>query len=82
MFIVNLYGLAVEFCFITMSCWGSWANSAKCTTEKWQFSLYYWNYSLGLVLTVILLGITMGSIGTQGRSFITKLGQVDFASAC
>ena len=72
--------LAVVFCFITMVCWGSWANSAKCTTQKWQFPLYYWDYSVGLILTSVLFGLTMGSFGTQGRSFITDLAQADISS--
>ena len=29
MFIINSYPLAVIFCFITMLCWGSWANTSK-----------------------------------------------------
>jgi glucose uptake protein len=80
MYIINSYGLAVVFCFITMLCWGSWANSAKCTTEKWQFPLYYWDYSIGLILTAVLFGLTMGSSGDEGRSFIVDLGQADFTS--
>ena len=80
MYIIDSYKLAVVFCFITMLCWGSWANSAKCATDKWQFPLYYWDYSIGLILTSVLFGLTMGSFGMEGRSFITDLGQADFAS--
>jgi glucose uptake protein len=29
MFIVNSYGLAIILLFITMLCWGSWANTQK-----------------------------------------------------
>ena len=28
MFIIQSYSLAVVFCFITMLCWGSWANTS------------------------------------------------------
>ncbi|QGY47541.1 multidrug DMT transporter permease [Maribellus comscasis] len=80
MFIIDSYQLAVVFCLITMLCWGSWANSAKCTSPKWQFPLYYWDYSIGLILTALLFGLTMGSFGTEGRSFIADLRQADFAS--
>jgi glucose uptake protein len=63
-----------------MLCWGSWANSAKCTTDKWQFPLFYWDYSLGLILMAGIYGLTMGSTGTDGRSFIADLSQANFTS--
>ncbi len=80
MYIIDSYGLAVVFCFITMLCWGSWANSAKCTTNKWQFPLFYWDYSIGLIITAIMFGLTMGSSGDEGRSFISDLAQADISS--
>jgi glucose uptake protein len=80
MFIVSSYGLAVVFCFITMLCWGSWANAAKFTTDKWQFPLFYWDFTVGLILTALLYGFTMGSSGAEGRSFVSDLAQADVAS--
>jgi glucose uptake protein len=77
MFIVDSYFIAVLFCFITMLCWGSWANSSKCTTEKWQFPLFYWDYSIGLILMALIFGFTMGSTGDAGRSLLTDLAQAD-----
>ncbi|HJZ39549.1 MAG TPA: hypothetical protein VJ203_04225 [Bacteroidales bacterium] len=75
MFIINSYTLAIFFCIITMLCWGSWANTMKLSSKNWPFQLYYWDYSLGLVLTAILLGLTLGSAGENGRSFIPDLMQ-------
>src|SRR3990172_1193 len=75
MFIINSYTLAIFFCIITMLCWGSWANTMKLSSKNWPFQLYYWDYSLGLVLTAILLGLTLGSTGENGRSFIPDLMQ-------
>ena len=77
MFIIDSYSLAVVFCVITMLCWGSWANSSKCTTQKWQFPLFYWDYSIGLILMALVFGFTMGSHGNGGRSMITDLQQAD-----
>ena len=51
MLIVDSYAVAVGLCFITMLCWGSWANTLKLTSKEWPFPLYYWDYALGLVLT-------------------------------
>jgi glucose uptake protein len=80
MYIVSSYTIAVIFCFITMLCWGSWANTSKCTNEKWPFTLFYWDYSLGLILAALIYGITMGSTGSSGRSFLEDVAQADVNS--
>jgi glucose uptake protein len=77
MYIVDSYGLAVIFCIITMLGWGSWANTLKMTPKTWEFPLYYWDYTIGLVLTTLLFGFTFGSIGSDGRSFLADLAQAD-----
>jgi len=58
-----------------MLCWGSWANTMKLSSKSWPFQLYYWDYSIGLVLTSLVLGLTMGSIGAGGRGFLPDLMQ-------
>lgn len=63
-----------------MLCWGSWANTSKCTNDKWPFTLFYWDYSLGLILAALIYGLTMGSSGTSGRSFLEDLAQADMNS--
>lgn len=80
MFIINSYALAVFFCIITMLCWGSWANTSKVSTEKWPFPLFYWDYSLGLIIMTLVYGFTMGSTGENGRSFFADLQQADTSS--
>jgi glucose uptake protein len=75
MLIVDSYAVAVGLCFITMLCWGSWANTLKLTSKEWPFPLYYWDYALGLVLTSLLLGLTIGSVGAEGRGFAADLRQ-------
>lgn len=76
MFIVNNYLLAVILCFVTMLCWGSWANTQKLAGKTWRYELFYWDYVLGILLFSIVLGLTLGSIGEEGRSFLTDLGQI------
>ncbi len=80
MYIVDSYALAVVFCIITMLGWGSWANTLKMTNKNWEFPLYYWDYSIGLILTTLLFGFTFGSIGNEGRSFIPDLSQAGFSA--
>ena len=80
MYIVSSYTIAVIFCIVTMLCWGSWANTSKCTNEKWPFTLFYWDYSFGLILAALIYGLTMGSTGTSGRSFLEDIAQADVNS--
>jgi glucose uptake protein len=75
MLIVDSYSVAVGLCVITMLCWGSWANTLKLASRDWPFPLYYWDYALGLVLTSLAIGLSIGSLGAEGRSFVTDLGQ-------
>ncbi len=80
MVIVEWYPLAVVMCFVTMLCWGSWANTLKLASKEWRFQLFYWDYAIGVLLFSLLLAFTMGSFGSAGRSFITDLGQADSSS--
>ena len=77
MFIVNSYLLAVVFCFITMLCWGSWANSQKLAAKSWRYELFYWDYVIGMILFALLIAFTMGSCGTEGRQFLEDVAQAN-----
>jgi len=77
MFIVHDYALAVIFCFITMLCWGSWANTQKLAEKTWRFELFYWDYVIGILLFSIISALTLGSTGTEGRSFTDDIKQAD-----
>ncbi|MGH7456427.1 MAG: hypothetical protein ACRENG_34075, partial [bacterium] len=75
MVIVESYALAVVMCFITMLCWGSWANTQKLASKEWRFQLFYWDYAIGVLLLALLLAFTLGSMGAQGHSFLDDLRQ-------
>jgi glucose uptake protein len=75
MFIIENYSTAVVFCFITMVCWGSWANTQKLAGSNWRFELFYWDYVIGIVLLTLLFGLTLGSWGDQGRPFMEDIQQ-------
>ncbi|GAB2496332.1 GRP family sugar transporter [Algoriphagus taiwanensis] len=75
MFVIETYTTAVVFSLITMLCWGSWANTQKLASSSWRFELFYWDYVLGIVLLSLIFGLTLGSMGTEGRSFIPDLVQ-------
>ncbi len=77
MVIIQSYLVAVLMCVITMLCWGSWANTQKMASKKWAFQLFYWDYSLGVLILALILAFTMGSSGEEGRGFLADLAQAD-----
>jgi glucose uptake protein len=80
MFVVHSYPLAVLFCVVTMFCWGSWANTRKLARKDWRFELFYWDYAIGVLLLTLILGLTLGSSGTEGLSFTADLSQASSSS--
>ncbi|HCK99429.1 MAG TPA: hypothetical protein DHW42_04905 [Candidatus Marinimicrobia bacterium] len=75
MLIINSYVMAVVMCVMTMLCWGSWANTQKLASKEWRFHLFYWDYSIGVLLLALVLAFTLGSVGSAGRGFIEDLRQ-------
>jgi len=75
MVLIQSYPLAVLMCFVTMLCWGSWANTQKLASKEWRFQLFYWDYSIGVLLLTVILALTMGSMGSAGRTFFDDVGQ-------
>ena len=71
MFIIQNYSLAVFFCFITMLCWGSWGNTQKLAAKTWRYELFYWDYVIGVLACSLIFALTLGSSGSEGRSFYT-----------
>ncbi len=80
MVLVNHYALAVFFFVISMICWGSWANTQKLAEKTWRFELFYWDLSVGLLLTALLAALTLGSFGNDGRPFIEDVAQASSSS--
>lgn len=77
MFIVDNYSLAILFCVVTMLCWGSWGNTQKLAAKTWRYEYFYWDYVIGVLLFSVISAFTLGSIGDEGRSFLTDLAQAD-----
>ncbi len=78
MITVTSYSAAIVMCFITMLCWGSWANTQKMVKGNWPFPLFYWDYSIGVLAFSLLLALTAGSLGSGGRPFLQDLGQAEW----
>ncbi len=75
MTVISSYTTAVLLLIVSMLCWGSWANTQKLASRSWNFQLFYWDYTLGLVILSLLMGLTLGSWGDLGRSFLDDLRQ-------
>ncbi|MGA7257988.1 MAG: AcrB/AcrD/AcrF family protein [Terracidiphilus sp.] len=68
MFLPDTYHAALFLMILSMLCWGSWANTLK-LCPRYRFQLFYWDYVFGVVLGVIVWGLTAGSMGHTGLPF-------------
>ena len=81
MVLVDNYILALLCCVYCCLCWGSWANTQKMVASKtWSFELFYWDLTIGLFLTALLGAVTLGSLGSEGRTFFEDLAAMDWSS--
>lgn len=80
MFVVQHYPLAVWLCILTMLCWGSWANTQKLASRMWPFQLFYWDYTIGILVATLAIALTFGSYGVEGRAFLPDLYQANWQS--
>jgi glucose uptake protein len=60
MMLPTTYVTALLLTILTMICWGSWANTMK--WSKWRYELFYFDYSIGVMLAAVLAAFTFGSI--------------------
>jgi glucose uptake protein len=73
------YGIVLAFMIVSMLCWGSWANTLK-LCPRLPFQLFYWDYSIGLMLGALLWVFSLGSMGASGRPFLADLRHVEWTS--
>ncbi|MGD0733658.1 MAG: GRP family sugar transporter [Terracidiphilus sp.] len=69
MLLPETYEFALFLMILTMFCWGSWANTLK-LCPGYRFQLFYWDYSIGLLLATVVWGFTAGSLGHSGPPFL------------
>ena len=70
------YLIVLLLMIASMLCWGSWANTRK-LTMGYAFSLFYWDYVVGIVLGSLLWGFTLGSIYGGPSAFLANLHSAD-----
>ena len=79
MFFPQTYAVALALMFLTMLCWGSWANTLK-LCPGYRFQLFYWDYALGLACAAVVWGLTAGSHGPAGTPFLVDLAEAQSPS--
>jgi len=72
MILPQTYGAALLLTLVSMLCWGSWANTFK-LAGKWRFELFYYDYSLGLLIAAMIYALTFGNLGSDGFAFTDDL---------
>jgi len=72
MFIPESSLTALLLIVVSMLCWGSWPNLLKALPE-WRLEYFYVDYTIGFLLTMILVGATAGSTGLVGSDFVDRL---------
>lgn len=77
MTLIQNYVPAIIFLIFSMICWGSWANTQKMAAKTWRYELFYFDFVWGLLLTAVVAAFTLGSFGSDGRSFMQDLIQAD-----
>ena len=65
---------ATALCLLILSilAWGSWANFQK-LAGKWRFELFYYDYSLGVVICAVIAAFTFGSMLPRELTFQDNL---------
>jgi glucose uptake protein len=72
MILPSTYGVALLLIIFTMLCWGSWANTFK-LAGRWRFELFYYDYSVGVLIMATLLALTFGSLGDSSLTFVDNM---------
>ncbi len=72
MILPQTYGAALLLIIVSMLCWGSWANTFK-LSGKWRFELFYFDYSLGVLIAATIYALTLGNLGYDGFDFVDDL---------
>ena len=72
MVLPQTYGAALLLVIVSMLCWGSWANTFK-LAGKWRFELFYYDYSLGVLIAATIYALTLGNFGYDGFVFADDL---------
>jgi len=72
MFTPQKLSIALIMMITSAVCWGSWANTYK-GVKNYRFELFYWDYAIGIFLTSLILGHTMGMTGPGADNLVNNI---------
>jgi len=72
MILPHSYAVTLAVLFLSMICWGSWANTQK-LSGKWRFELFYFDFAFGVLLIAIVVSFTLGTLGYDGFFFLDDM---------
>lgn len=79
MFVPLSFGIALIMMIASTVCWGSWANTFK-ATRQYRFELFYWDYSIGVLVVSLLCAFTLGSTQHNSVSFIENVHSASWSN--
>jgi glucose uptake protein len=77
MLLPQTYEAALLLMILSMLCWGSWPNTIK-LCPAYRFQLFYWDFSIGIMLGALIWGMTAGSLGHAGPPMWTDAMRMHF----
>ena len=80
MFIPHSTETALLLIVVSMLCWASWPNLLR-ALPQWRLEFFYVDYTLGFLLTVLLIGATAGSAGGFGLDFLDRFATAGMREA-
>ena len=72
MFIPQTFGMALLMMITSAICWGSWANTYK-GVKNYRFELFYWDYAVGIFLSTLIYGHTLGMLHDDPTNLVQNL---------
>src|SRR5215510_15938980 len=79
MFTPQSLSIALLMMITSAICWGSWANTYK-GVKNYRFELFYWDYAIGILLSTLIYGHTMGSITSDATSLVNNIHSADVSN--
>jgi glucose uptake protein len=73
--------LAWVLMFLSMTCWGSWANTFKLTRGV-RFELFYWDYAIGMAASAFVLAAIADTPAAGGAAFPASLLTTSSTALC
>src|SRR6476620_11552654 len=68
MILPTTYLAAVLLLVLSVLCLGSWQNAQK-LAGKWRFELFYYDFSVGVAVAVVIAAFTFGAMNSSDLTF-------------